>query len=551
MVALILWLFDRLAFAVRAVGADYGQFRAILEAKLLLDNRRRPAAFRSGRGSPRGTFGKSLIIYVFMGSFIGLVVFSPAAPMTVLTLVHAFVMVLVGMSLIADFPGVLIDPPDLNLLGPRPVSGRTILAARLAHICTYLGLIGLALSMITLIGGTIKFGGLFAPVFLGMLALSIALVVFIVNLFYLVALHFTDTERFKDLIVYFQVAMTVVVVGGYQLLPRLMDMKALGDFELVGRWWTYLMPPCWFAGPTGLVTGQRAAAVWVLAGQSVVIPLVGLFLVVRYLAPGFSRSLRELGGEAGGSGAAAVGRGAALRSFLSRYLTRTPVQRVGFELVWNVASRDRQFKTRAYPQLAFLFVFPLILLMVSDNGPVYVLSHLAESKAYLFPLYLGSWLMATIVLLVEHSNQFAAAWIFEAFPVDRPGELMIGGIKAIGCRFIAPVFAVLAILLPALAGIGRLVDVALALCLTGVITMSVALIACRGLPFSSPVNVLQSGGRFGRNLGMMLVPGAAGGTHYVLSHVSYGVVAAIIPAAGLYLLLARAYARRPMLPAVV
>ena len=99
-----------------------------------------------------------------------------------------------------------------------------------------------------------------------------------------------------------------------------------------------------------------------------------------------------------------------------------------------------------------------------------------------------------------------------------------------------------------LAGIGRLLDVALALCLTGVITMSVALIACRGLPFSSPVNVLQSGGRFGRNLGMMLVPAAAGGTHYLLAHLSYGVAAAIIPAAGLYLLLARAYARRPMLP---
>ncbi|NTW37527.1 MAG: hypothetical protein HGB17_15710 [Syntrophobacteraceae bacterium] len=62
--------------------------------------------------------------------------------------------------------------------------------------------------------------------FLLTLACSIALIVCAVNLFYVAAIRFTSGERLRDIILQFQVVMSVGVFVGYQFLPRLMDMKA-------------------------------------------------------------------------------------------------------------------------------------------------------------------------------------------------------------------------------------------------------------------------------------------------------------------------------------
>ena len=543
MVAVLLWLFDRIAVLIRLAGANYGQFRAILQAKLTLDNRRHSAALRTRDRKPRNTFAISLGVYAFIGLFVAFLLPLADSPLTGLTVVNSFVMVMVGMSLVADFTGVLIDTTDLSILGPRPVSGRTVLAARLAHICSYLGLLALALSAATLVVGTTCYHLLFVPVYLGSVVCTVVLVVFLVNVFYLVALRFTNTERFKDLIVYFQIAMSLLVIGGYHIMLRLMDFEALGEIDLVGRWWTYLCPPCWFAAPVELLAGDRSPVVWLLAGQSLLIPLIALIVVVRYLAPGFSRSLIGLGGEVTGREGPSAARGASLRDFFGAWLTRTREQRAGFDLVWNLASRDRQFKLRAYPQVFFLFFFPIIVLLVSERGPAQVIAGLAESKAYLLLLYLASWMLATVVMLAEYSNQFEAAWVYYALPLHRPGELMLGAIKALACRFTVPVFVLLAIVLSLAAGPEILVDVALALCMTGVITLAVALIACRNLPFSTAISALQSGSRIGRSLVLLVIPAAAGAFHYLLTFVPYAVPVAVIAAAVLYRALARMYAR--------
>ncbi|MHC4062910.1 MAG: hypothetical protein ACYSUQ_02975 [Planctomycetota bacterium] len=543
MVAVLLWLFDRIAFLIRLAGADYRQFRAILRAKLLLDNRRHTSTFRSSRRSPRNIFAYTLLFYAFMGIFVGMLLPLTPSPLAALTVVYSFVMVMVGMSLVADFTGVLIDTTDLNILGPRPVSGRTILVARLAHICTYLGLLGLALSAVTLATGSICYHPLFALVYLATLACTVTLVVFCVNVFYLIALRFTDTERFKDLILYSQVAMTLLVVGAYQILPRLMDVKDLAGMTLVGRWWTYLYPPCWFAAPIELIVGDRSPSVWLLATESLLIPLAGLVVVVRYLAPGFGRSLIGLAGAGTGRAMSSAARGLSLRDLCSRCVVRTREQRAGFHLAWNMVSRDRQFKLRAYPQVALLFLFPILMLLLSERGPARVIASLEQSRAYLFPLYLIPWLLIMIVMMAEYSSQFEAAWIYHALPLSHPGELVLGAFKALACRFVLPIFGLLAILLSIAVGVRALADMALALAMTGVITLAVALLACRHLPFSQQTSTLQSSGRFGRNMILLVLPAAAGGIHYLLTSVPHAVPIALIPATIGYGLLTRVYTR--------
>ncbi|HUU82435.1 MAG TPA: hypothetical protein VM243_02920 [Phycisphaerae bacterium] len=551
MVRAVLWMFDRVAFVLRLAGADYPQFRAILQAKLMLDNRRQMVAFRTRGPSPRNTFAISLGFYAFMGLFVAMVLVGPATPLTALTIVHSLSIVLVGMSLIADFTGVLIDTTDTSILGPRPVSGRTMLMARLAHIGTYLGLLAVAFSAVTLIVGAVVCGALFPPVCLGTLICSLLLVVFLVNVFYLVALHFTDGERFKDLIAYFQIVMMVALIGGYQFLPRLIDVQDLGELELAGRWWTYLYPPCWFAAPIELIYGQAGGAggtvanpsLWILTLEAVLIPVAGLVVVVRYLAPGFGRSLMSMGTDVAGPAGGASGRKTGLGELLGGWLVRSREQRVGFDLVWNMASRDRQFKLRVYPQFAFLFLWPIIMLVTSEKGPAAVIANLGASKSYLFLLYLAAFSLPAAFMMIQYSSQFEAAWIYYALPLERPGALMVGALKAMACRFALPLFGLFAILLVPVVGPAVLVDVALALCFNGVVVVAVAWITIRNLPFSENVTALQSGGRFGRALPLLLLPGLAGGAHYGLTFIPYAVPLSIVPAAVLYWLLIRAYGR--------
>lgn len=551
MVTAVVWIFDRLAFVVRLAGADYAQFRAILRAKLMLDNRRQTTAFRTRSSTPRHVFAISLGFYAFMGLFVAMFLVQRPAPLTALTVVHTISMFVVGMSLIADFTGVLIDTTDTGILSPRPVSGRTMLLARLAHICVYLGLLALAFSAVTLIVGPVLYGAFFPLVYVGTLVCSVVLVVFFVNIFYLVALRFTDGERFKDLIVYFQIVMMVVLIGGYQILPRMMNVQVLGQLELAGRWWTYLFPPCWFAAPVELVFGQDGGPIWsagsvpilILAAESVLVPLVGLVIVVRYLAPGFGRSLIGMGTDTAGSAAVAPRRTTGLRELLGRWLARSREQRVGFDLVWSMASRDRQFKLRVWPQFAFLFLWPIVILVTSEKGAAQVIANLGASKSYLFLLYLAAFSLPAALMMVQYSSQFEAAWIYYALPLERPGSLMVGVLKAMACRFALPLFVLFAVILVPLVGPEVLPDVGLALCLNGVVSVAVALVIVRDLPFSESTSALQSGGRFGRTLPLLLLPALAGFGHYGLTFLPYAVPLAIVPAAILYLLLVRAYER--------
>ena len=544
MVRVILWLFDRIAFLIRLSGADYGQFRAILQAKLLLDNRRQTSAVRTRSRLPQNMFVRTLAFYGFMGIFPAMTLLVASSPLTALTLVHAFIMVMVGMSLVADFTSVLIDTTDLTVLGPRPVSGRTLLAARLAHICTYLGLLALAVSAGTLIMGSIAYRGLFPLVYLGTLICSVTLVVFGVNLFLLVTLRFMNIERFKDLIVYFQVGMFVVMFGGYQILPRLIDMKRLRVVDITGRWWTYLFPPSWFGGPVELLASGGSVPVWLLTAEAVIVPLVGLFLVVRFLAPRFSRSLLEMDSDVADGGSAAQPKGTRLRDALARRVARTPGQRMGFDLVWAMSSRDRQLKTRIYPQLTFPLVWPVVMLFVSDEGPAQVIANLGQSRSYLFLLYLVAMSLLGMLFQIQHSSQFEAAWVYYALPVRRPGEVMVGALQAMIWRFGVPIFALFAVVLGILVGPSVLPGVVLALIANGIVWVLGAFLMLRNLPFSQEITPMESGGRFGFMFLLMLFPCATGGLHYLLTFIPYAVPLAIVPAALLYMVLIRAYGRR-------
>ena len=75
MTNLILTLLDRLQPLFRAAGADYGQLRAIVQVKLMMDNRRSSVSLgRYGKQSAESSnnFTRILGTYAFVGGLISL-----------------------------------------------------------------------------------------------------------------------------------------------------------------------------------------------------------------------------------------------------------------------------------------------------------------------------------------------------------------------------------------------------------------------------------------------------------------------------------------------
>ncbi len=544
MTTIVLFLMDRLAGVIRLLGGDYAQFRAILEVKLLQDSRRAfVTAGRVRRAESRNVFAWSLFIQGFFGLFLAAAMAMVRPPLTGLTLNLTAVMFMIGLSLIADYSSVLLDVTDLIIVLPRPVSSRTFLLARLAHIGTYLGLSTGAIGLASIVIGSVVFGGRFLAGYLPVLVLMNCLIVFGVNLFYAVALRFVNVERLKDAVVYIQVFLTLAVTLGYQILPRLIGVRGIGEVDLTAKWWIYFCPPAWLAGVVEVVRGNTGSTTLILAGLGVVCPILGIILVSRLMGPEFARGLARLSG----GGAAAVAQessqtttqrqpdvlSSTSQGKIMRYLVRETEARAGFDLVWSFITRDRTFKLKVFPAIGMILIIPFFLVLVPKGGESLGDTwnrfwHEADrGHVYLVFLYATGFVIPALCAQLGFSASYEAAWLYHAVPLRRPGTLLWGALLAVIVRYVLPVFALFAILSLLLWGWRIAPDVLLAAVGLVVICLGFARLASRRLPFSEKPALQVESGRVLRNFVLVFFPVGLGFVHLGLIQIPGGVVVAI------------------------
>lgn len=548
MINAVLACFDLLAPLIRRLGVDYAQFRAILETKLMLDARRRSGlqvnqAASSSRSSrkPRNTFAASLIFYACMGlTLVGLVMAAP--PLFSMTVVHLYIMTMVALSLVADFSSVLLDTTDNAILQPRPVPGRTVLAARVAHIATYLGLLALSMSAVVLIVGTLSIHPLFAPVFLATLCCSITLVLSAANVVYLAAMRLTTPERLRDAITYCQIGLAAVVVGGSQVVPRLIESGSIRDLHIEDSGWIYFFPPTWMAGPIDLLAGQGGGAALMLTVLAVAVPAAGFLLVLFVVAPQFNRMLAaaEASALANDQPPAAGGpRRPTTTLWFAAPLTRTPAEAAVLELVWRICARDRQFKMRTYPSLVFPILFSFGFMMSGPGTLPQKLVSLPQTDKHFLLLYMAAAMISNVLLQLRFSDRYEAAWVYQVLPIPAAGDVLMGAMKAMLLRYIMPGFALVSVPVLAIWGWRSLPDVAVAFCATLFISAMEAALLARSLPFSTAFGAMEMSGRVARSMLLMLVPAAIGFAHFGLGFIP----GALVPFGLLLLLGAWLFAR--------
>ena len=135
--------------------------------------------------------------------------------------------------------------------------------AKLIHILTYLASITIALSGASLVFGVIKYGVLFSIVFLGELVLICGFVILVTSILYYAILTIFSGEKLKDIINYFQIVLTIVMMLMYQLIGRLFNFTDL-NVSMNPHWWNIFLPSTWFAAPFSIIIDGDFNAYYVL-----------------------------------------------------------------------------------------------------------------------------------------------------------------------------------------------------------------------------------------------------------------------------------------------
>jgi len=514
----------------RNMGVNMAHLKAILTTKLIIDDRR-PNAIqqtqikkRSSKPIKGATWG-TMFFTAIMGSVF---LFSFAVGkdyVTQLTIYFSFFIFVLASTLITDFTSVLIDIRDNLIILPKPINDKTFLLARLLHIIIHVSKMVLPLSIPGMIYLGVNEGamGLFPFIFL-VLATTL-FTIFLINALYIFILQVTTPEKFKTIISYFQILFAIFFYGGYQLVPRLVSKAVLENYNINSSNWAWLAPPFWFADSWQFMRTLQFSAPLVTGFLlSIVVPAASIWAVIKYFAPSFNQKLSMISGSEG-AGAPVKANSKGIISTTSSYITQIAkrittagAERMAFLHTWKLTGRSRDFKLKVYPSLGYLLVYIVVMFMTGKRIPISELRDQTGNGKFFFLgfIYFSSMILVMALNQLIYSDKFKAAWIYYITPVDKPGKLIIGAVKAAIVKFYIPMVVITCVSAVTIAGPQVIPNLLLGLLNQLLITGVLAYLIIKDIPFSVQQDTGAKGGTFIRGLFSMLVPGTVAFGHYLV-----------------------------------
>lgn len=506
----------------RMLGADTDQLTAILNMRLMIDNRR-PIGFGRRQSQRKDVKHGTLIstfMFTLMGFFYALPVYMIDNRVISMALYFTVLLLMITLSLITDFSNALFDNRDKYTLFPRPINDRTLVLAKLLHVFIYV--LRMIIPMSLPAWATLAYldGWKSAVLFPIPLILMVFMALFAVNGVYLIILRLVKHERFKDIISYFQVISSIVFFAIVYLRPRNMFSFNVDSVLIASDYqWVHYVPTYWLAtywSLLGYPLTLGGSALLSLLG--LLVPLFCIYVLVRWLAPEFSRKIAGIdSAEVSEPVVKANGKkvkASKLYLVLANMFNRSDAAKAGFILAWLQTSRSRTFRMRVYPSYAFIPIYFIYLLTQGGSSISEAIASLPNGSKFILLLYMSSYVLISGMNHLIISDQYKAAWVFYASPIATPGNIMIGAFKALCVKLFLPFFTAIAIFTVSVWGIRVLPDVLLALINVLLLSTCMARISFRQLPFSSMEQAKQAGGKVAKSLLAMTIPFALGVGHY-------------------------------------
>ena len=525
----LLKLLDKFSRVFQRSGVDYRTLRLILQLKLTIDSRRVPTAFANNNkgNQDKNNFKRSLFLYTFMGLFSGIIIVTPLPIFIKLNLTTGIIIFLLMSTMISDFSTVLLDIKEKNILLPKPVDGKTLNTAKVIHIIYYLFYITLALAGPSLIIGSLMYGVAFFVTFLLELILICGFVVFFTSILYTFILAIFDGEKLKDIINYFQIVLSVAILIFYQLIGRVFNLSELVVVN-TPAWWHYLMPTAWFAAPFSLILEQDTSAYIIgLSIAALAIPIVSLILYIKLVVPHFENNLQKLNNSAGKGQTDSFRKRLHLKT--ANLLCSSKQERLFYQFTQNIAGNERKLKLKLYPSLAFAAVMPFIFMLGAFNNGQTIAQTIQNISdgPYHFGLYFTVIMLGSTVQLLSTSENYRGAWIYRTLPLDSPVPIFKGALKSFIMKFIIPLYLFTSIMVILIAGSRVIPDIILIFANMMIVLLFIFKTSKRELPFYKDFQFTQDGSQAGRVFLSFFVTGALAGIHFLLSMLSFGLVANI------------------------
>ncbi|KHF38536.1 hypothetical protein [Halalkalibacter okhensis] len=519
---LTLKLLDYFRSVFEKLGVDYNIMRKILQVKLTMDNRRVPTIFtqsnaKTDKKKEGNQFLKSLWLYGLFGLVLVPFILVGENYLFQMSIVFSIAMFIIMTSMISDFSSVLLDIRDKTILQTKPVTQKTISASKLVHIVIYLFFLTGSIMAIPLLVSLFTKGIVFFLIFLVEILFVNLLIIVITALLYLFILRFFDGEKLMDLINYVQIMLSLATIVGYQLVIRSFEFINI-DIQVNLDWWQFFLPPMWYAAPfEWILNGHTNMFILIYTALAFIVPIFSIVLYIK-LMPSFERNLQKLTAQSGGRKSSHKG------SLVAKWICRNSKERTFYRFANTMMKQEREFKLKVYPSLGLAFVLPILLFY--NEFRYRTLEEMASTQYYL-AIYVCLLIIPTIIMMLKYSGTYKGAWIYQAAPIEHPGPIFKGTLKAFLMKLFLPVYILQCLIFGYIFTVAIVPHLLTVLLSSFVYTVLCFLLLKKALPFSESFKAGQQGEGFTIFILLLLI-GPFIGLHYLSSMVPFGIYIYIV-----------------------
>lgn len=419
-------------------GANYNQVARLVDLKLMLDNRRKLP--NSGKkAAPKNSILRQGLSFVVVGIFLSLMLLQTNDPYFAIFLFHTMLIVMNSITMLAEYSVSLFDPRENNTLLPLPVNGQTMGWSRVMHILIYLLVLSLGMMLPGIVFSYFKFGGIIASLFFVSVFFNTLFTLFVTVYIYLTLIKLMDGEKLKDTMMYVQVALTIIVIVAYQIIPRYFMPESGQENIIHPNWYFVFFPPAWFTS-FAVIVKQPNLLNGILGAVGVAVPVASIIFISKKLFYGFNDGLIKMAGQSTGKKQAVRTKNKTSLWFtISKTVMGVTKQEYPvFKLIWRLSGRERLFKQALLPVLSYVVVIPAISIFVI--GDMQNVEH-----RYITFLYFTIMSSSMLPTLLTIGNSKHAKWIFYSLPDVRPDKLFKAAVKVCMSKFFLPAYLIISL----------------------------------------------------------------------------------------------------------
>lgn len=474
-------IIDKLAPVYQKFGVDYRQMRTILKMKMTMDSRKEATiqgmSSNAKQNEEKNHFFSSLWVYAIISVFL-LLLFVYDNWVFQYTTYFSYIFIMLFSTMLANFSNILLDVKDSELIGTKPVSQKTIGAAKATHIGIYLVAFTFAVGLAVMLA-TFYFNGIVAGILIVALTFLAALwALGLTIVMYATVLKHFDGERLKNIIAYSQIGVSVFMIMGYYLMQQIFEIIDPETFlvEMNLSLGHALLFPMWFVAPFGIVQ-EGFKIVYVVYTLLLIIGTVVIAVLYNVNSDKIDSNLQKMS-----KGKAQPSNRSILESAAAKTLSFDSLERAYFHFTWQLTKNEREFKTRLYPSIASAMVFPVVMFFSSLRGDQPITSQ--NTMTFLYLPYFTMLAIPMIAVATQFSVNYKGRWVFEMSPEHAKGPFLRAVTKVMLVKILLPMYALISVLILILTGPTYVIQL-----LNGFLLMSVILYfemnrSSQGLPFS-------------------------------------------------------------------